>query len=37
MTRLVVTPQADADAIDILAYLHREAGLRVTENCGHTC
>jgi toxin ParE1/3/4 len=31
MTRLVVTPEADADGIEILAYLHREAGARVAE------
>ena len=35
MTRLVVTPEADADAIDILAYLHREAGPRIAENYSH--
>ena len=31
MTRLVVTAEADADAIAILDYLHREAGVRVAE------
>lgn len=31
MTRLVVTPEADADGIEILDYLSREAGLTVAE------
>jgi toxin ParE1/3/4 len=31
MTRLVVTPEADADGIEIIAYLYREAGVRVAE------
>jgi len=31
MTRLVVTPEADADASEIITYLHREAGIRVAE------
>jgi len=32
MTRLVVTPEADADASEILAYLYREAGARVAQD-----
>jgi len=32
MRRLVVAPEADADASEILGYLHREAGARVAEN-----
>jgi toxin ParE1/3/4 len=35
MTRLVVTSDADHDAINIVAYLHREAGPRVAEDYGH--
>jgi plasmid stabilization system protein ParE len=35
MTRLVVTLEADADAIEILDYLHREAGGRVAEFYNH--
>ncbi|HEX4043041.1 MAG TPA: type II toxin-antitoxin system RelE/ParE family toxin [Xanthobacteraceae bacterium] len=31
MTHLVVTPQADADASTILAYLNSQAGSRVAE------
>jgi plasmid stabilization system protein ParE len=32
MRRLIVTPEADADASEILGYLHREAGARVAES-----
>jgi toxin ParE1/3/4 len=32
MTRLVVTPEADADALEILDYLRQEAGARVAED-----
>jgi plasmid stabilization system protein ParE len=31
MTRLIVAAEADADAIAILDYLHKEAGVRVAE------
>jgi toxin ParE1/3/4 len=34
MTRLVVTPEANADSSEILSYLHREAGVRVAEDYG---
>ncbi|MGA2892545.1 MAG: type II toxin-antitoxin system RelE/ParE family toxin [Xanthobacteraceae bacterium] len=32
MTRLVVTPEANADASEILTYLDREAGARIAES-----
>ena len=34
MTRLLVTPEAEADINDILDYLHREAGARVAASYG---
>jgi toxin ParE1/3/4 len=35
MTRLLVTPEAEADINDILDYLHKEAGARVAVSYGH--